>query len=87
MKIESLDVNQVTKALVEHLQNNMGVSKAINIPLDESLLAAGVIDSFAIIELAEFIEAHWGIKIDDAEFVGNNFGSLHKMAAFILSKK
>jgi acyl carrier protein len=87
MSNEVLDINAITQALVDHLQSSMGVSKSTHIPLDESLLAAGIIDSFAIIELAEFIESKWKIKIEDSEFIGMNFGSLHKMAAFILSKK
>ena len=39
-----------------------------DIPLDKSLLTEGILDSFAIIELVEFIELNWNIKIE------GNFG-------------
>ena len=80
------DEESVNKILIDFLQSNMGVTKDLKIPMDESLLAAGIIDSFAIIELAEFIESTWGFKIDDSEFVGKNFGSLNKIIQFIILK-
>lgn len=86
MSIEKLNVDSIIQALIVFLQEDMGVSKDINIPLDESLLGAGIIDSFAIIELAEFIERNWQFKIDDADFTGMNFGSLNKIANFIVAR-
>lgn len=87
MSDEKLDIDSIIEALIVFLKSDMGVSKDTNIPLDESLLAAGIIDSFAIIELAEFIESKWQFKIDDAEFTGMNFGSLNKIANFIVAKR
>ena len=56
------------------------------IPKDESLLLNGILDSFAIIELVEFIESKWSIKIEDEEFSLENFGSINKIVAFIKKK-
>ena len=56
------------------------------IDLDKSLLVTGVLDSFAIIELVEFIESNWTIRIEDEDFNSEKMGSINKMTALISEK-
>ncbi len=56
------------------------------IPLNKSLLDQGVLDSLGILELIEYIEEKWNIKIEDEEFNQDNFGSINKMEKFISAK-
>ena len=58
-----------------------------NIPLDESLLDTGKLDSYGIIELTEFVESNWNFVIPDQEFIIENFGSINKITEYILRKK
>jgi len=59
---------------------------ALPLPLHESLLELGILDSFAVIELVSFIEKNWGIQIQDDELTKERFGSITKMADLVLEK-
>ena len=56
------------------------------LPRDQSLLELGVLDSFGIVELVEFLESHWKIAILDDEITMEKMGSIHKMTSLIQSK-
>ena len=48
-----------------------------------SLLDMGIIDSTGILELVEFVEKSYGIKVDDHELVPENLDSIDNLVAFI----
>ena len=56
------------------------------IPRDTSLYEIGILDSFGVVELVDFVEQRWNIKIHDSELTQENFGGIHKMAAVIRKK-
>jgi acyl carrier protein len=53
---------------------------------DDSFLEQGVIDSTGVLELVEWIEETFEIKIDDTELVPENLDSVNLIAAFIEKK-
>ena len=57
-----------------------------NIPLNESLIEIGILDSYGIIELIEFIESTWDIVIEDDEITKEKMGSINKMTQLIQLK-
>lgn len=74
---------QIISELVVHIKTNFGGGMLQEIPLNTSLMSSGILDSFAIIELAEYIENKWDFHIEDDDFIASNFGSIEKMASFI----
>ena len=54
---------------------------------DASLLDSGLIDSTGVLELITFLEAEFGITIDDTEVVPENLDSIGRIAAFVASKQ
>ena len=56
------------------------------IPIDVSLLEAGLIDSYGVVELLSFIETNWNIKVSDEEVTKDNLGSINKMCHYIFKK-
>lgn len=54
---------------------------------DEPLLTSGLIDSFHLVDLALFVEDHFGVHIDDAELNASTFDSLNQLAALIRSRQ
>jgi len=56
------------------------------IPLDQSLFALGILDSFGVVEMVDFIERKWAIKILDSEINEEKFGGINKMASLISEK-
>ncbi len=73
--------------LLDFILHKSDLDSIEEIPLESSLLIEGILDSFGIIELVEFVESDWQITIDDAEFNIENFGSVNKILEFIDRKK
>ena len=76
----------IKEELINYVFEKSDLDSINEIPLDTSLLAAGVLDSFGIIELVEFIESNWDIKINDDEFTLERMGSIEKMTILIEEK-
>jgi len=54
---------------------------------DTSFLENGIIDSMNVLELVMFVEQKFGVKVEDAEIVPDNFDSINKLSAFIRRKQ
>ena len=53
---------------------------------DDSFMESGIIDSTGILELVRFLEATFGIKVADEEFIPDNLDSINKIVAFLQTK-
>ena len=53
---------------------------------DTPLLSSGIIDSIGILELVEFVQDEYGIAVEDADLVRDNFDSVNNLAAYLTSK-
>ena len=53
---------------------------------DVSFLREGIIDSLGVMELVEFVQKTFGVKVDQQEVTPDNFDSLAKLAAFVRRK-
>jgi acyl carrier protein len=54
---------------------------------EESLLAAGLIDSTGILELVTYLETQFGIVVEDEEIVPENLDSVNQIAAYVARKQ
>jgi acyl carrier protein len=54
---------------------------------DVSFLQEGIIDSLGVMELVEFVQKEFGIKVEQTEVTPENFDSVTKLAAFVKAKK
>ena len=54
---------------------------------DESLLGAGLIDSTGILELVSYLEAEFGLIVQDEEIVPENLDSVRQIAAYVDYKR
>ena len=45
-----------------------------------SLLREGIIDSLGVVELVEFVQTRFGVKVDQQEVVPDNFDSVASLA-------
>jgi acyl carrier protein len=53
------------------------------ISLDEPLLEKGIVDSWGIVELTEFLKKEFGADLDDADILPENFHSVRTIAALV----
>jgi acyl carrier protein len=82
------DQKSVADAIAEWTVNNFGIGQpASALPRDESLVELGLIDSYAVVELVEFLEKNWNISILNEEITREKMGSLNRMATLVLEKR
>lgn len=62
-----------------------GATADMNGQLD--LLAEGILDSTAVLEVVAFVEEDLGVKVEDEEMVPENLGTISNMVAFIGRKQ
>jgi acyl carrier protein len=53
---------------------------------DDSLVESGVVDSTGILEIIEFLEAEFGVQVDDVETVPENLDGIARLTAFVSRK-
>jgi acyl carrier protein len=57
-----------------------------NLGTNDSFLEQGIVDSTGVLEVVEFIEAEYSLKVHDSELVPENLDSMDKLTAFIERK-
>ena len=53
---------------------------------DTSFLEQGIIDSTGVLELVEWLEETFAMKVDDEELIPENLDSVNRLAQFIARK-
>jgi acyl carrier protein len=53
---------------------------------DTSFLEAGVLDSTGVLEVVNFLEEQFGVRVDDDELVPENLDSIANIGAFVSRK-
>ncbi len=75
--------DQIRNELTLFVTRNFNVETS-DINMDESLIDQGIIDSFGLTEITVFIEQKFGMKIGEQDMTREAFGSMNKMANFIV---
>jgi acyl carrier protein len=79
-----MDTKQIIRGFI--LSNFLKEDKSIKLVDDNSFLDAGIIDSIGVLELVAFLEEKFQIKVEDEEIIPENFDSVNKLVAYVLSK-
>jgi len=83
----SITSKEIEKDLIRYLKNgNPILDKMKDVPLNESLVELGYIDSFGVIDLVTYLENKWKVKIENAEITKEKFGSISKIINLVYSK-
>ena len=84
----SKEKEKISDELLKYLKmGNPLIANLKKIPLNESLVELGYLDSFSVIDLVEFLEKSQKVKIHDDEITKEKFGSINKMVNMIYKKK
>jgi len=70
----------IRRFVVENFLPSVGLETFAD---EDSFMERGIIDSTGVLELLEFLEGSFGIKIEDEEVIPDNLDSLNNLAAFI----
>ena len=79
--------DEITNKIVIHILNNFPSQfNQKTLPKNESLYEIGLLDSMGVIELVEFLENEFNVRIEDDEITYEKMGSINKMILLIISK-
>lgn len=53
----------------------------------DSLLESGIVDSIGILEIVNFVEQNFALRVSDDDLVPENFASVAAIAAFVQQRK
>lgn len=54
-----------------------------SIDVNDDLLSMGIVDSMGVLQIVNFIEEHFGIKVEDEEITIDNFRTISAVARFV----
>jgi acyl carrier protein len=88
MKTSSTDDPKLAREILrgfitEHFLSKAGLGSFSD---DESFMEKGIIDSTGVLELLEFIEGNFGVRVEDDEIIPENLDSLDKVTRFVHRK-
>ena len=87
MEFLILALEEIRSEIIEYLRNgNPIIAELKNLPLNQSLVELGYMDSFGIVDIIIFLESKYSISIADDEITKEKFGSINKMSSLVLSK-
>ena len=76
----------VANAVRQFIQKNFYVEDAAQLADDTSLVTEGIVDSTGMLEVIAFLEAEYGIRVEDHETVPANLETIGRIAAFVTAK-
>jgi acyl carrier protein len=80
MDTETIVTGFITEELVRG-------DRSTDVDSDTSLIAAGILDSIALLKLILFIEEQLGVKVGGQEVVPGNFETVGRIVEFVNRKK
>lgn len=80
----SADIKQVLR---DHIRRNyLGAASRSDFGDDDSFLRDGIIDSIGILELAQFVQETFDIRVDTADILPAHFDTLNKLERYIAAR-
>ncbi len=77
----------ITNQLEQYIAREFLKQPGRQISEETALISSGLIDSFHLVDLAIFVEEHFGVRIDDSELNKDTFDTLSQLAALIQERK
>jgi len=79
--------SSIKETVLNFIRENFIMGRS-DVVLDEkvSLIDSGVMDSTGVLELVEFLESKYSIKIEDEELVPENLETIENIIGFLKTK-
>jgi acyl carrier protein len=69
------------------LDNFLFTDEKTAISVDESFMNKGIVDSTGMLEIVNYIEEEFKIRVEDDELIPENLDSINNIVAFVEKKK
>lgn len=81
------DATEIKTRIRGFIQSNFLLGAGIQGLKDgDSLLDGGIVDSTGVLEIVDFLQEAWGIKVADDELLPENMDSIENLAGFVTRK-
>lgn len=77
---------QIEEQIREFLTNNFIFDHSVQVGLNDSFMENGIIDSTGILEIIMWVESNFGVHVEDAEVLPENFDSIENLIGYTRSK-
>jgi acyl carrier protein len=85
---QGFDEREILDIISQFIRNNFLLGdKNKTLDVNVSLYETRIVDSTGVLEIVDFLEEKFGIKINDDELVPDNLDTIKKMSIFIQRKK
>ena len=82
-----MNTQQIEQSIRNFIAGNLLYSsEEFTLSSDASLLKEGIIDSLGVVELVEFVQNRFSIKVAQKEVTPDHFDSVGKLTAFVSLK-
>jgi acyl carrier protein len=81
-----MPVPEVEREVHSFILTNFLFGQSLDLQPEESLLGRGLIDSTGVLELVDFIEERYAIKVEDEEVIPGNLDSIKNVATYVVRK-
>ncbi len=81
-----MDANQIIPELSVFIAHKILKQPSYKLEPQTRLLSSGLVDSFHLVDLALFIEDHFGAHIDDTELNVDHFDTLEQLADLVAKR-
>ena len=81
-----MSTTDIEREIHSFVLTNFLFGQTVDLQPDDSLLGRGLIDSTGVLELVDFLEERYEIKVEDEEVIPNNLDSVRNVAAYVAKK-
>lgn len=82
-----MELEQIRNDIIDYLKKGNPQFKEVQVvPMDESLVELGYMDSFGVVDIIIYLEKKYNINIEDEEITKEKFGSINKMSLLVIEK-
>lgn len=79
--------NQIESQVRSFVLNNfLFTDDASALTNDDSLTSKGIVDSTGMLEVIEFIQVEFGVRVADEEMIPENLDSVSRLVSFVTRK-
>jgi len=79
-------MNEVERRIADFLRDHVMVDESV-LSSETRILTDGIVDSFSLMEIIQFIEESEGIEVSQEDVTLENFDGLGRIAAYVSRKR
>ena len=86
MSAVNTNLSAVERALQDFILGELIPGGGAPITVDEDLIKRGIVDSLGVMQLVDFCESRYGLRVTDADLVPDNFRTVRTLADYVERK-